>query len=430
MGPCAITVPRVVWTIAFSILLALMPRPAQGSGERILHAFKGGTDGYTPELGTLTFDKFGNLYGATQSGGTSTLCYLGCGTIFRLRRTNTGWSENVIYSFGGGADGSLPNGDLAIDSAGTFYGTTFSGGDHNYGTVFELKRSASGWSKSILHSFASGSDGVWPLGGVIVDGGGDLYGTTLAGGGGAKDGGIIFELSPSSGGWVYSVLHVFGNGTDGINPLSRLTRDASGNLFGTTALGGTGGSYCGSNGCGVAFEMTLGAGNVWSESVIYNFGSSITDAAEPHAALALDSAGTLFGTTVSGGPCIAFCGTVFELSPAGGGVWNEKVIFSFLTTAQPYGGLAMDSGGSLYGTTVYGGGQGNCKVYGVNWYCGTIYKLSQTEGVWTETLLHSFSNPCGTLPFGTVILDAAGKIYGTTPEGGSYGGGLVYQFNP
>src|SRR5215471_8326438 len=101
MGPCAITVPRVVWTIAFSILLALMPRPAQGSGERILHAFKGGTDGYTPELGTLTFDKFGNLYGATQSGGTSTLCYLGCGTIFRLRRTNTGWSENVIYSFGG-----------------------------------------------------------------------------------------------------------------------------------------------------------------------------------------------------------------------------------------------------------------------------------------------------------------------------------------
>src|SRR5258708_10874164 len=195
--------------------------------EDILHSFKGGTDGAGP-WGSLTFDRAGHLYGATGSGGTGTGIECGgrgCGTIFRLQKVSNSWTESVIYNFAGDPDGSLPNGDLVIDSQGNIYGTTYTGGANDYGAVFELKRSSTGWTESVLHSFASGTDGVWPMAGLVLDSDGNLYGTASGGGDGGGLGGIVFQLIRSSSGWTYKMLHVFGPCTDRAAPYSRLTLD-------------------------------------------------------------------------------------------------------------------------------------------------------------------------------------------------------------
>jgi uncharacterized repeat protein (TIGR03803 family) len=429
----------ILLTAAFSVAITLSTGAA-ASTERILHSFTGNPDGYDPSGGSLTFDKAGNIYCATYNGGTGTgtFCSLGCGTIFKLTRTNSGWTESVIYNFAGGtADGSQPNGDLVIDSSGNLYGTTYFGGAYTYGTVFELTPTGSGWSKKILHSFASGSDGVWPTAGMVIDGKGNLYGVAAYGGGGTVDGGIAFELSPSAHGFVYTILHVFGNGADGANPYSRLTMGSSGHLFGTTGYGGPAHDYCGSEACGTAFELTRGPGNVWTESVIYNFGNSITDASQPYAPLVLDSLGNLYGTSLEGGSCISNCGTVFEISPASGGTWTEQVLFSFLSSAtgtEPRSGLVMDSDGSLYGTTVFGGGGGTCKADNENLYCGLVFEFTLEGGIWTESVLHEFGykRQDGTEPYGAVIRGASGNLYGTTSAsgGGTTGGGVVYEVIP
>ena len=271
--------------------------PEQGGGwtELVLHSFNdNGSDGSYPLAG-LIMDAAGNLYGMTQQGGIHSCGGKNCGTVFELSpRQGGGWTETVLHSFNNnGSDGANPQAGLTMDAAGNLYGTTYRGGIHSSGTLFELSpREGGGWTETVLHSFGNGSDGATPDSGLIVDAAGNLYGTTYFGG--IHSDGTVFELSPrEGGGWTEAVLHSFGNGTDGMNPYAGLTIDATGNLYGTTVAGGLH-SY------GTAFELSPRQGGGWTETVLHSFGNG-TDGINPYASLLLDATGNLYGTTISGG---------------------------------------------------------------------------------------------------------------------------------
>lgn len=217
--------------------------------EKVLHAFTGaGGDGAYP-LAALVADSSGNLYGTTASGGSSTSCTGGCGTIFEMLHTQSGWTERVLYSFTNTADGSTPDASLIIDSKGNLYGITWQGGAGGGGTVFELHKNANSWSLYVLYSFEISGYALDPL---VMDSKGNLYGTTQNGG--TYNDGRVFELKPNAKGWAYKELYDFTGGTDGGNPLGGLVIDSSGNLYGTTVYDGS--TSCGGSGCGVIFELT------------------------------------------------------------------------------------------------------------------------------------------------------------------------------
>ncbi|MGB8886031.1 MAG: choice-of-anchor tandem repeat GloVer-containing protein [Candidatus Korobacteraceae bacterium] len=271
--------------------------PEQGGGwtELVLHSFNdNGSDGSYPLAG-LIMDAAGNLYGMTQQGGIHSCGGKNCGTVFELSpRQGGGWTETVLHSFNNnGSDGANPQAGLTMDAAGNLYGTTYRGGIHSSGAVFELSpREGGGWTETVLHSFGNGTDGATPDSGLIVDAAGNLYGTTYFGG--IHSDGTVFELSPrEGGGWTETVLHSFGNGTDGMNPYAGLTIDATGNLYGTTVAGGLH-SY------GTAFELSPRQGGGWTETVLHSFGNG-TDGINPYASLLLDANGNLYGTTIVGG---------------------------------------------------------------------------------------------------------------------------------
>ncbi len=259
---------------------------------------------------------------------------------------------------------------------------------------------------------------------MIIDAAGNLYGTTEYGGDyscGGPGCGTVFELMPTEGGgWTEKKLHNFGNGTDGVFPLADLNLDVAGNLYGTTYGGGGLCSY----GCGTVFELTPNGNGNWTEKVLHSFNDNGTDGDLPYAGLIFDAAGNLYGTTVAGGS--SYAGTVFELTPHGNGNWTEKVLHSFSNVgtdgASPFAGLIFDAAGNLYGTTTYGGN-----------HPGTVFELTPTGGGdWTEKVLHSFSNvgTDGAYPYGGLIFDAAGNLYGTTYLGGTYNYGTVFEVTP
>jgi uncharacterized repeat protein (TIGR03803 family) len=266
--------------------------PAAGGTwtEKVLHNFSHGSDGGKPAAG-LIFDGAGNLYGTTFGGGTSD-----AGTVFELTPAAGGtWTETVLHNFGSGTDGVYPQSGLIFDAAGNLYGTTFGGGTYGGGTVFELTPAAGGtWTEQVLHNFqiGTGADGHGPYAGLTFDATGNLYGTTNEGG--TYGVGTVFKLTPAAGGtWTETVLHNFGSGTDGFNPAAGLIFDGAGNLYGTTYNGGT-------PGYGTLFELTPAAGGTWTEQVLHNFGSG-TDGTNPVAGLIFDATGNLYGTTTAGG---------------------------------------------------------------------------------------------------------------------------------
>ena len=328
----------------------LTPQAGGGWTEKVLHSFHGNrTDGASPYAG-LIFDAAGNLYGTTVDGGTDR-----GGTVFELTpQAGGGWTEKLLYSFNfNGTDGYYPFAGLIFDAAGNLYGTTYQGGTHGRGTVFELTPQAGGgWTEKVLHSF-NPTDGYYPKAGLVLDAAGNLYGTTEQGG--IYGGGTVFELTPTAGGgWMVTVLLNF-NYTNGAYPVASLIFDAAGNLYGTT----TGGGYD----LGTVFELTPQAGGGWTENVLHSFNG--TDGYNPYASLIFDAAGNLYGTTVYGGTgsnCGSGppgCGSVFELTPQAGGSWTEQVLYSFNNNGtdgfQPYTGLIFDAAGNLYGTTSEGG---------------------------------------------------------------------------
>lgn len=280
--------------------------------------------------------------------------------------------------------------------------------------------------EKVLWSFDGlNGDGLYPQGGVIFDAAGNLYGTTAYGGGSECDSGscgAVFELSPSANGaWTETLLHRFSNdGADGQFPCASLIFDAAGNLYGTTSAGG---AYGG----GTVFQLAPGANGSWKERVLHNFGG-LRDGQGPFASLIFDAAGNLYGTTRFGGADGE--GAVFELSPGANGKWREKVLHSFQYNGkdgyEPIAGLIFDTTGNLYGSTFWGGSQ-SCGDNG----CGTVFELTPgANGSWKEKVLHTFEdNGRGNGP-SAVIFDSAGKLYGTTQLGGKYGYGTVFQLAP
>ena len=270
------------------------------------------------------------------------------------------WTETVLRSFESGTDGQNPDSLLVFDSTGNLYGTTFSGGTpSSFGTVFKLKPLAGGrWKENILHRFKGGSDGAYPFG-VIFDTTGNLYGTTTAGGSSACEDsgcGTVFQLTPKAHGtWGEHMLYRFKGGNGGEGPRAGLILDPEGNLYGTTSEGG--GSGCGGFGCGTVFELSPPSGGGWKAQSIYRFDGA--DGEKPLAGLALDTAENLYGTTGEGGSGCG-CGAVFELKPpASGGKWRETVLHRFSPRqgdgSVPFASLILDAAGNVYGTTLGGG---------------------------------------------------------------------------
>ena len=268
---------------------------------------------------------------------------------------------------------------------------------------------------STLHVFnGQGTDGATPTG-LTRGNSGALYGTTL-GVGGTSGLGTVFELTPPTApdaGWKYTILHRFtGQNEDGSAPYSGVIFDANGALYGTTSAGGNSGK-------GTIFQLTPAADGAWIETVLHSFTGQNGDGATPYAGLTFGANGALYGTTSTGGTSGA--GTVFEMTPPSPGQtnWHETLIHSFNgdtgdpSTADgesPYGGLILDAQGNLYGMTAQGG---------LNDF-GTVFELTPTANgtSWTQTVLHNFgSYPDGAGAFGTLVLDSSGNLYGVTENG-------------
>ncbi len=264
--------------------------------ETVLYQFTGSSDGAFP-VGDLVFDQAGNIYGTTAGGGSSQE-----GTVYELTPSNGGWTESVLWSFTGGNDGGKPTGGVIFDSAGKLYGATQVGGSHGYGSVFQIAPAGSGWSQNTLYSFQNGNDGANPVGGLIFDPLGNLYGTTASKGSGG--GGTVFELAPQQNGtWAFTVLYAFA-GQAGGGPQASLTMDAAGNLYGTTYKDGVYGS-------GSVFEL-IASNGAWFYIDLHDF-SSGSDGAEPVANVVLDANGNLYGTALAAGQY--GYGSVFEITP-------------------------------------------------------------------------------------------------------------------
>lgn len=275
--------------------------------ETVLYRFMGGNDGAHPNLAELILDGMGNLYGTTPDGGGSGCRDCGEGTVYKLTPSNGGWTERVLHSFTGGADGGLPAAGVIFDQVGNLYGTTDYGGNlacnpgYGCGTVFQLTPSGSGWMEKVLYTFQGASDGASPLGGLIFDSLGNLYGSTSYNAFDFLGGGTVFELTPSNGGWTLTTLHSF-TGFGGSE--DSLIMDTAGNLYGTTVLDGAYGN-------GSVFKLTP-SGKGWAYTDLHDFTGG-SDGAVPFSGVTLDADGNLYGTAALGGA--NGDGVVWEITP-------------------------------------------------------------------------------------------------------------------
>ena len=249
--------------------------------ENVLYSFKGAPEGDGSGgngFGDLVWDQQGNVYGATPLGGTPNR-----GTVYKLTKSGDSWAETLLHVFSG-PDGYLPLGGVVLDNSGNVFGTTMYGGSKNVGTVFELKYVVGvGWTETILHSFQNGSDGAQPFGGLTWDASGNLYGSTTAG--------TIFELSPSGESWTYKIIYTIPGPTFSCGPEANLTIDAAGDIYGTT--------YCaGAYAYGNVFKLT-NTGNGWQYLSLHDFTRG-DDGAYPRSNVTIDTDGTLYGTTLWG----------------------------------------------------------------------------------------------------------------------------------
>ena len=402
------------------VLMVVLPvSAARAQNYSVLHSFQRTGDGAVPLAG-LTMDRSGNLFGTASEGGLVQNCQGGCGTVFELKPRNGGWVFAPLYQFTGYSDGDVPASRVTIGSDGLVYGTTLYGGlvggFGGAGVIFRLQppahasgRLLSPWTESVLYSFGNPPDGANPWGDTTFDAQGNLYGTTLAGGvqcAGAYYCGTVYELTPHSGSWTENILYTFTQQTFAA-PRSGVIFDGSGRLYGTA-----------SNGYGQVFRLA-NSGSQWVEDTLYAFLSG-TDASGPTGNVVFDPSGNLYGATVYGG--LNDLGTVYELTPTASG-WSEQLLYNFDGPhgSMPMAGITRGADGNLYGTTCHGGANNQ----------GTVFKLtSDGGGQWTLTTLHEFAGSEGDCPFGKLVVDGSGNIYGTTEYGGDRGVGVIFEVTP
>jgi len=363
-------------------------QPAQAQTYKLLYSFHG-WDGTNPDAG-LVRDTAGNLYGTAQWGGT-----YDNGTVYELNKKG---SLTLLYSFcpngDGCTDGSSPVGGLIRDTQGNLYGTTAGGGSSNNGVVFTMN---TGGTETVLYSFAGGAtDGCIPQGNLLRDKTGNLYGITDSCG--AFGYGTVFMLDTTG---TETVLHSFTGGADGTLPSAGLIRDSHGNLYGVTTFGGVGLNCYGgaSQGCGVVYKLRESG----TLTVLHSFTGGTTDGCYPEGTPAMDKDGNLYGTTVQCGS--SYEGIVWKVSKKGTETVLHNLAGGSSDGAYPVAGVILDAKGHLYGDTEEGG------AYGY----GTVYELRKKA----LTLLHSFAGSDGEYPVGGLIRDNKGNLYGTTYIGGN-----------
>ena len=386
---------RLFQTVAIMLPMLMQIGAARAHDDVILYTFHGGTDGDGPYAGVIA-DKSGNLYGTTFFGGGNCENH-GCGTVFEVSADGT---ETVLHAFSQKTDGRYPSAGLIEDNAGNLYGTTTQGGasdkprceSHGCGTVFKL---APDGTETVLYAFQGefDGDGRIPYAGLIADAAGNLYGTTAYGGSrNCQSGcGTVFKIAPDG---TETVLYKFQGGSDGEQPYAGVIADTTGNLYGTTSAGGI-------RSGGTIYKVATGG----TETVLYAFGSQAGDGYDSRAGLTADASGNFYGTTWRGG-ANSF-GTVFELAPDG----TETVLYAFQNKKDgeyPLGGVILDKAGNLYGTTSFG-----------SMNAGTAFKLSPAGKL---GVLHAFTGGGdGANPEAGLILGKAGNLYGTTTAGGDAG---------
>jgi uncharacterized repeat protein (TIGR03803 family) len=421
--------------LTVAVLLLIGARPAQAQTETVLYNFCSQAycaDGASPTSRLTLYN--GNFYGTTA------------GNVFEISSNGSGsWIETVLYTFCPNhcaiAD---PLSSVMFDSLGNLYGTTESGGTFDRGLVYELSPAGASWTETVLYNFPGGADGAHPVSGLIMDPAGDLYGRTtsqeycfdlcgppsipgavtdvglragnLNGTIGGSGGGHLFELSPSGGGWTEQVLYQFKTIPQGYGYIgyAGLTMDAAGNLFGASE--------------DTVFELSPNGSGGWNPTAIHTFGAG-KNGSYPDGTPVLDQAGNVYGTTASGGAYNS--GTVYKLS-RGTRRWTYEILYSFKGGPEdgsaPLAGIVFDAAGNIYGTTFLGGESG----------AGTIYEFVAPVGIgsYTEKVLWSFNGTDGANPTDNLILDSAGKLYGTTLQGGNNevycnnGCGVAFEVTP
>ncbi len=393
----------------FLVVMIAISAAFAAEKERVLHTFYDKPSANPSS--NLIFDAEGNLYGSTGASGYQP-CQ--CGTIFRLIPQRSGnWKYQVIYQFTGQEDGGYPLGNLVFDTAGNLYGAM----GYGYGGVFRLMPQSDGsWNESTIYSFKGAPDSSTPYAGLTIDRSGNLYGTTRVGG--VNGLGDVYKLTRTSNGqWSESVLYSF-SGTDGAFPWSDVTIDGDSNLYGTTIAGGQFGS-------GVVFKLIQDQAG-WSERVLYSFEGGANHG-EPASGVYRDTSGNLYTTASDNGA--GYPGALFELMPASDDTYTGILLHTFGSSGDgeaPWSDLIPDAHGDLYGTTFIGGTLG----YGV------IYKLSRDDnGDWSETVFHSFDYRDGAAPFNNpVTFNASGDLFIATSSGGLHEGydgyGVVLEIVP
>lgn len=378
--------------------------------EKTIYSFTAhGQSGWGP-VSKLVMDSSGRLFGATQHGGSAN-----DGTVFELTAPDSQGVRTYVelYAFQGGNDGILPIGNIVIDAAGNLYGVTNAGGANSDGIVYSLSPSISGlWTETILHTFDVLTDGTYASAGLAMDSAGNLYGTM--GQGGAHNSGTIYMLTKNSdGSWSESIRSNLGDGA--ANPGAEVIVDSEGNVFGT---GSDGGQFE----WGTVFELSGKSGR-GKAKILFNFPNA--NVGYPAGQLWQVPAGNLYGTAE--GYSVDYSGAVYELSPNPGGTWTENTLHIFNQQPgdgyQPLSGLTPDSEGNLYGTTSAGG------QYGL----GTVYELARgSNGTWTYSVFYNFgTNPDdGNLPVGGLTSGPGNTLYGTTYGGGRDHNGNVFEIKP
>jgi len=398
---------KVIVVLTFLLFSA---SSALAGTETVLYSFAGGTDGSGPYQAGVVFDQSGNLYGVTYYGGL-----YGNGTVFQLTPSGGGWTENTLYNFTGSSDGANPAGGLLIDGSGNLYGTTWGGGTYQCGVVFRLSPSQGGWTYSVLYAFTGNDDGEAPQGDLMFLSSTDIVGTTSSAGWQCHIGnGTVFIVT------TWGTLPEVGCFTRGSGSVPGGVGICDHEICGTTEWGGK-------EGMGSLFRWNT---NNKSVGTMYTFKPTEKTGVFPFGDLTSNAELVVFGTTYAGG--VGGYGTVYQLTPSFGGGgrvgWHSTVLHSFTGAngdgGWPWAGVILDAAGNIYGTTTIGGSDPGS--------AGTVFRLTPgPKNKWNETVLYSFSGGAdGGDPTGALIFDSAGNIYGTTQKGGAYGQGTVYMVTP